>query len=242
MAKARMLARSISIDKELNELSLKSQLIYTWCVPFLDDFGLLTNEIDKIKYLIFPRNSQINEGDILVFLKEAKELIEILPDCLYFKGFAKNNVITEYKKAKSEFDENRYNKGKSKYSPEIPRNPQEPPSEDKISKDKIREDNIYSLGLGINHWNKRTVWPTGTQTPQNNTVLKKLLPMCRKETEEIKTAWRKINPTEEEWDSAVKAYVLEIANRNPNNDYANHRFSFYEFTKQVNGFKKFLNK
>jgi len=142
MAKSRMLARSISIDKELNELSLKSQLIYTWCIPFLDDFGLITNDVGNLKYLVFPRNPQIEERDIDCFLAEATKLIEILDDCLFFKGFIKNNTITEYKKAKSEFQENGYNKGKSKYSPEIPSNPPENAAEDKISKDKISKDKI----------------------------------------------------------------------------------------------------
>ena len=104
------------------------------------------------------------------------------------------------------------------------------------------ESNHYLLGLGINHWNKRAVWPSGQSSPANSTTLKKLLPACRKETPDIVTAWNKIKPCEEDWDIAIKAYVLEIANRNPNTDYANHRFSFYEFIKQVNGYKKYLNK
>lgn len=140
MAKSRMLARSISIDKELNSLSLKSQLIYTWCVPFLDDFGLLTNDCGNIKYLIFPRNTHITEDDIVSFLKEALKvgLIEEADDCIYFKGFEKHNPLTDYKKSKSEFTENRWNKGKSKYSPEIPGNPPENPSKDKIREVKRR--------------------------------------------------------------------------------------------------------
>ena len=105
-----------------------------------------------------------------------------------------------------------------------------------------QQETNYSLALGISHWNKRSVWPSGQSSPANSTSLKKLLPACRKETPDIITAWNKIKPSEEDWDSAIKAYVLEIANRNPNNDYANHRFSFYEFIKQVNGYKKYLNK
>lgn len=139
MAKSRMLARSISIDKELNSLSLKSQLIYTWCVPFLDDFGLLTNDCGNIKYLIFPRNPHITEEDIVLFVTEAKKLklVEEEKDCLHFKGFTNHNPLTDYKKAKSEFKENRWNKGKSKYSPEIPENPPENPSKDKVLEVKV---------------------------------------------------------------------------------------------------------
>lgn len=137
-----MLAKSISIDRELNNLSLKSQLIYTWCVPYLDDFGLLTSDTGNIKYLIFPRNQHISEEDIMLFVDEAEKegLIEQAgDDCFYFKGFAKHNPLTDYKKSKSEFKENRWNKGKSKYSPEIPSKPQENPSKGKVSKGNRRE-------------------------------------------------------------------------------------------------------
>lgn len=139
-----MLAKSISIDKELNNLSLKSQLIYTWCVPFLDDFGLLTNNSGNIKYLIFPRNPHISEEDIQAFMSEVlgEGLVDGLEDCLFFKGFTKHNPLTEYKKSKSEFTENGYNQGKSKYSPEIPSEPRKVPSKDKISKGKVIKDKI----------------------------------------------------------------------------------------------------
>lgn len=142
MAKSRMLSRKIAIDKELNELSLKSQLIYTWCIPFLDDYGLLTNNEGDIKYLIFPRNSNIEERDIEIFKAEASpKLIEILDDCIHFNGFENHNQLTEYKKSFSQFNENRFNKGKSRCSPEIPRNPQNNSPKVKESKGKESKDN-----------------------------------------------------------------------------------------------------
>lgn len=129
MAKARMLSKAISIDKELNDLSLKFQLIYTWCIPFLDDYGLLTNDPDKIKYMVFPRNKLIDEDDIKFFIDSAGPLLVRLSDSLYFKGFEKHNSITGYKRAKSEFKQNRYNKPNFDPSPDNPREPQETPSE-----------------------------------------------------------------------------------------------------------------
>lgn len=176
MAKARMLSKSISIDKELNNLSLKSQLIFTWCVPFLDDFGLLTNNFGDIKYLIFPRNPYISETDINDFLVEAmnNKLIEMFDDCIFFKGFTKHNVLTDYKKSKSEFKENSYNKGKSKYSPEIPENPQEVPSKDKGSKDKVREYTTVanatpSIQLGKTIYSMEELQYITEDTPKNKT-------------------------------------------------------------------------
>lgn len=122
-----------------------------------------------------------------------------------------------------------------------------------ITKRKLKETNknveytikndkdIYSLALGINHWNERTAYPTTSATPRNTTAIK-LLPKCRKENEELVKAWNKINPSQEDWELAVKNYIIEIANRDPNNDYANHRFSLFDFVKQKNGFIKFLNR
>ena len=146
MAKARMVAKTISIDKELNNLSLKSQLIYTWCIPFLDDFGLITNDIGDLKYLVFPRNLHVTEEDIKTSFEEMKNqqkgLIVELSDCFYFKGFEKHNTITSYKRVKSQFKQNRYNKPKTDDSPEIPEISQENPDEDKVSKGKLIEDKL----------------------------------------------------------------------------------------------------
>lgn len=111
-----------------------------------------------------------------------------------------------------------------------------------VKERKGKERKGYILSLALTHWNKRNVWPSTSPTPQNGLVVDKLLPKCFKETSDLKTEWNKIAPTQQEWEDAVKAYVLEIANRNPDNDYAKHRFSFYEFIKQKNGYTKFLNR
>ena len=71
MAQRRMLSRRISHSEKINALSIKSQLIYTWQIPYLDDYGCLTGEVSDIKYEIFPRNKNISEEDIVNFIKEA---------------------------------------------------------------------------------------------------------------------------------------------------------------------------
>ena len=79
--------------------------------------------------------------------------------------------------------------------------------------------------------------------PKNTTTLKKLLPRCNGITEPIEKSFGKLSGySAEDFERATKNYVKEILNRDPKNDYANHRFSFYEFFKQENGFIKFLNK
>lgn len=44
------------------------------------------------------------------------------------------------------------------------------------------------------------------------------------------------------WNTACQNYYEEIQWRNPNKDYAKHRFSLSEFLTQKNGFAKYLNK
>ena len=105
-----------------------------------------------------------------------------------------------------------------------------------------KEINKYPFQDGLIHWNKRKVWPSNVATPPNNTVLKKLLKECLKETPSLITAWKKISPTKEDWELAVGAYVREVASRNPNNEFSLHRFSLYEFIKQSNGYITYLNK
>lgn len=148
MARARLLSKSISIDEKINELNLEESFIYTWCVPYLDDFGLLTKSPKVIKALVFPMREDLTSLAIEKAFQRFSEsgLIETFEDCYYFSGFFKNNTITEDKRALSEFQENRLNKDKSKHSrvplkpqetPGTSKKPQKVPNEDKISKDKI---------------------------------------------------------------------------------------------------------
>ncbi|HFC76782.1 MAG TPA: hypothetical protein ENJ27_00980 [Candidatus Moranbacteria bacterium] len=81
--------------------------------------------------------------------------------------------------------------------------------------------------------------------PVNRTA-KKLLPTCRKITPDIKKAVSNLKKMGYDYDDfkyAVSKYLLDIINRDPGQgDYCAHRFSFYEFVKQKNGFVKFVNK
>lgn len=80
---------------------------------------------------------------------------------------------------------------------------------------------------------------------KNNRARTKLLPECRKITPDIEKAieaLKKKDYTQEEIKESIKKYVMDILNRNPDNDFADHRFSLYEFIKQANGCVKFNNK
>ena len=110
-------------------------------------------------------------------------------------------------------------------------------------KEKIESPLSPLLPKVISIWNSYSTPSIGNW--RNKTLSKKGLPLCRGETKDIKTVFNKMTKgkrTLSEMETAIKNYMTEIANRDISNSYALHRFSFYEFFKQANGFTKFSNK
>lgn len=105
MAQKRMLSRSISLSLQVNKMGLKSKFIFTWCIPYLDDYGFLDRNPEIIKAMVFPMTKEVKQIDIKKFIEEAKaqELVSIHPDCLEFTGFSRHQSITENKKTESKF-------------------------------------------------------------------------------------------------------------------------------------------
>lgn len=75
MAQGRILKKSITTSERINELSDRAALLYTWLIPYQDDFGLIWASINKIKMVVVPGRS--------VFTKE------VIKKCL-LDIFAKN--------------------------------------------------------------------------------------------------------------------------------------------------------
>ena len=109
------------------------------------------------------------------------------------------------------------------------------------------DNNVTNIYIGImDFWNS---YPVATKTGYRNThAAKRLLPKCRQMTPDIERAIKTLldkGYTEEDFINAIKRYMVDIFNRNPDDSprfYSKHRFSFYEFVKQSNGFIKFANK
>jgi len=95
-------------------------------------------------------------------------------------------------------------------------------------------------------WNSYINVPSEIKWPKNTLAAEKgLLMKCRRWTPEMETAVRKIYKrgyTLDDIKQAIKNYCNDILERSPFSDYANHRFSLYEFLKQENGFLKYINK
>jgi len=64
MAQRRMLSKRISQSKKVNRLPLKAQVVWTWTIPYLDDYGCYTGDSEDIKTEVFPKNKKISQKDI----------------------------------------------------------------------------------------------------------------------------------------------------------------------------------
>lgn len=116
------------------------------------------------------------------------------------------------------------------------------PSKGKEIKGKEIKDNI-SIGIR-DYWNSLQTLPESVTGIKNTDARERLLPECRKITADITDTFSKLVKKgygEEDFKLGIKNYVGNIINRDPNNDFCNHRFSLYEFFTQKNGFIKFLN-
>ena len=54
----------------MNKLPLKAQLVYTWMIPFLDDYGCYTADPEDIKTEVFPKNNRVSKAGIRDSLNE----------------------------------------------------------------------------------------------------------------------------------------------------------------------------
>lgn len=142
MAQKRMLNKSISLSGQVNKLSTKHKLMFTWSIAHLDDYGRITNDPEVFKGTVHPMDKSITIKDCADFMEAAiaQNLVTNLSDCLEYTGFDNHQTISEEKRAKSRFN------GLPQESPRIPENSQESPvqekrREEKGSKEKRREGN-----------------------------------------------------------------------------------------------------
>ena len=111
---------------------------------------------------------------------------------------------------------------------------------DKNDNNENNDNKSITLQEIFNHWNSL---PLYSKDCKNITARSRLLVNCRAITPDIETVFKKLKGySKEDFELSIKNYCLDIINRDPTQDFSKHRFSFYEFFKQSNGFIKFLNK
>jgi len=142
MAKRRMLSRRISQSKKVNKLSLKAQLVYTWTIPYLDDYGCYTADTDDIKTEVLPKNKRISETGVKNALAElqAGDLIIIYE--VNGRHYQKYNEFETFQTFKSDRERKHeypaYKEGLETVGNQ--RKPLEPIREVKLSKVKLSKE------------------------------------------------------------------------------------------------------
>ena len=73
MASGRMLRSQISCSPQVNDLSLKAALLFTWIIPHLDDFGRMQANPRRLKAVVVPMRDDIDLRDIHASLLEMEK-------------------------------------------------------------------------------------------------------------------------------------------------------------------------
>jgi hypothetical protein len=73
MASGRMIRSQISISPQVNDLSLKGALLFTWIIPHVDDFGRIHADPRRIKAKVVPMRDDISSKEIASLLNEMED-------------------------------------------------------------------------------------------------------------------------------------------------------------------------
>ena len=107
MPRGRMLNKKISFDEEVAELSLKTALLYTWCIPNLDVEGRILADFNYLKGNIIPYRKDFSVKAIKKCVEELGQSPLVLLygnsyKYMQFLGFTKNQKIVKDREAPSE--------------------------------------------------------------------------------------------------------------------------------------------
>lgn len=112
MANRRMLARNISLSKKLAKLKSDfARLLWTWCIPFTDDFGRFEADPEILKAKVFPLIKSATEKKICDALNE---LVSVELITLYVSGDSLYGEITNF----DEFQTFKSDRGRKPECPE----------------------------------------------------------------------------------------------------------------------------
>lgn len=73
MATGRMLRKQISLSEQVNDLSLKAALLYTWMLAHADDYGRMHGSPRRVKAEVVPMRGDIADFDVLGCLQEMRD-------------------------------------------------------------------------------------------------------------------------------------------------------------------------
>lgn len=90
MANSRLLYKKISYSKQVNEVSDHAQLIFSWMIPHLDNFGKIEGDAELIRAIVRPHRP-LNEIE-----KIEASILELIKAELIIRYEVKGNKIIAY--------------------------------------------------------------------------------------------------------------------------------------------------
>jgi len=228
VARGRILSNKICSDKKINSISEGAENLFYRLLTQTDDAGRYYGEPDLIKGFCYPRRNNISVEIIKKRLAELQKVGLIIlykvneEIYLYFPNFSKYQKLRSDIKPKIEFPEPVTNSIQSVTdSKQIVSNSS---IEDKISKDKIREDNnIYTI---LEHWNSKNIKNLSKkETKVREKTIKKL------------RVWLK-DYSLDEIIEAINNYAIIISN--PDKFFFTYKWQLWEFLDR--GLVNFLSK
>jgi hypothetical protein len=108
MPKGRMLNKKISKDIEVAQLSCKSALLYSWCIPHLDVEGRIEASPEIIKGVVVPYRKDFTLSVIKQCIEEISQIEGLIAyygnthKYMQFLGFTKNQTLNKDREAPSE--------------------------------------------------------------------------------------------------------------------------------------------
>lgn len=150
MASGRMLRGQISVSMQVNDLSLKAALLFTWLIPHVDDFGRFYGEPRRIKAIVVPMRDDIKIDDIkgaLIEMYDQKLIILYVVDGETYLELSKFETHQQglHKRTSSKFPSPKAaSLLDSRKFPEIPGNSQKFPLEQEQEQEQEQEKNTLS--------------------------------------------------------------------------------------------------
>lgn len=142
MANRRMLARNVSLSKKLARVSVHSALLYSWIMPFTDDYGRFEAEPEIVKSQVVPRRKDFDETIVWECLKELHEIgLIVLYEIdgeryLWIPKFEDFQTFKTDRKRKAEYPAHTMD---SIWKPEDSKRDGQCPTQEKLSESKLSE-------------------------------------------------------------------------------------------------------
>lgn len=145
MANRRMLSKSISYSRQVHNLTEFVQLLFTWTIPHLDDFGRIDGDAEVLRAMVMPMSSRLTEDfeEAISNMEKNNLIIKYVVDTqkvIQYPGFERHQTGL-HKRTKSKYPD----------PPGFSENFQELPQDSVVSEQNLKELNLSEINLTENN-------------------------------------------------------------------------------------------